>query len=194
MDSKSVLNASYNDLKDLGLQAIGDIISLKSFCQRKQESGILGKTPSDIEERKQHLKEILERKSTRPVKRKADDDLQNTTRKIYIGWIHQESIRSTNKGQTSSIETGGGVREQNMPLSASKSDVLETAKSLFFLVVNQNAVVLKMSNFLSHPSVVENLVTPSNYHLEMRFHLLCKTMQKWCVFKGETIPENCKEP
>lgn len=85
MDSKSVLNASYNDLKDLGLQAIGDIISLKSFCQRKQESGILGKTPSDIEERKQHLKEILERKSTRPVKRKADDDLQNTTRKIYIG-------------------------------------------------------------------------------------------------------------
>lgn len=136
MDSIAVLEASNSDLKNLGLQAIGDIISLRSFCERKQrqESGILNNnTPKNIEERKKHLMEILNKgKSTRPVKVKGNDNqiLQNTTKKVYFGWIHQEDPKT--KPKQVRFKQGGGVREQSLPLTASRFDVLETAKSFFF--------------------------------------------------------------
>ena len=124
MDSKAIVAASTDDLKGLGFTAVGDIISLKTFCENPS---------NNIKERKTHLLEILQQgKGKKPTKKNSDDGQSafNATKKVYIGWIHQETPES--KPKQVRPKQGGGVREQNLSLVYTKNKVLQSAIPLFF--------------------------------------------------------------
>lgn len=168
MDKKAVSCASKDTLKELGLTAVGDIIYLRAFCdvnERSQEDGKLPSTISthssqDISQRKRSLLEILEKgKSSRLNKQRKVEE----TKRVWLGWLHQESPSS--KMKQIRLKQGGGVREIVIPISSSREQVLQTAVSLFFPGGNspcghQDDMNIDLATFQCTP--IENTITTSS--------------------------------
>jgi len=142
MDIEAVGVANYEVLEELGLNAKGDILSLKAFCQRHSTTS---KPCSDYEERKNKLIDELkkgkqernrkinqastsfqERSSKAPISVKKT----RKTRKVILGWMHHSSLKQ--RFVTVRLSNGGGVRQLDVPGDSRKEHLLTEAKKLFF--------------------------------------------------------------
>lgn len=131
MDVEAVYLANEETLKELGISAKGDILSLKAYCQRESTSA---KPYSDYDERKQQLINQLKKgKSGRlPMSERSKQTHETTTRnrKLMIGWMNFSSKQQ--RFVTVRLSSGGGVRQLDVPGNATKSYLINKAKELFF--------------------------------------------------------------
>lgn len=111
MDSKAVALASEETLRELGILAVGDILSLRSFCKLKNEQALDQKSSVDREERKRQLVEILRQgKSTRLTNSNSTSKLRRSKivktklRKVYLGWILTKKTFLRNQSKSGLIK------------------------------------------------------------------------------------------
>ena len=142
MTYEAILKASDDQLKkDLNLTKLGDRLSLRSFCERRTNLPS-GKDQAGTEEettdaKKRRLLEELEKKrkvklqskesTTRPEK----SLYKNTkvTRKIELAWLHKTKCDNMKLVR---LKDGGGTRNVDIAKSATKTEIIEIAKKLFF--------------------------------------------------------------
>ena len=149
MDERAISFASDEDLRELGIVAQGDILSLRAFV-----SGQLGNVPSadscseeGLEEsREQRKKKLLEklllrskrvsgRDSGRVTKEKKTRVLEVAlpkarTRKVKLAWQHyNEEMKRYVMVRES---RGGGQREMSLPTTANVPEILCILIDLFF--------------------------------------------------------------
>ena len=124
MDADAVLNSSTIDMKKMGLTAAGDISSLQQYARKLNR----------VSEKKALLQTFLNnggnvsRKRSRSLVDTATE--KKTKRKVYLGWAHfNEHTKSFVAVRSNK---GGGAREVELDLSTTATEVIETAKKLFF--------------------------------------------------------------
>jgi len=127
MDVEAISMASEKLLRELGLDAKGDILAVQSLTNRPQPAA-----NTEYEERKRKLIEELQKGRNKEKKQKVFEPASTKikTRKILLGWMHRAA--QPNKYVTVRNSNGGGSRRVEMPINASKTDIIEDAKKLFF--------------------------------------------------------------
>lgn len=139
MDCEVICNSSTLDLKQMGLEALGDIVALKTFATELCKQG--KSEPSNANEKRLLLQALLtksgpKRKSTdseggKAAKRQSDITIVSVKpRKVLIGWLHY--IDEKKKYAPVRVAKGGGSRQVELHLSSNKDDVINLGKTLFF--------------------------------------------------------------
>lgn len=129
---EAVDHATDDILENLGLTKTGDRVSLRAFCKTIP---VTEGADESIESKKRSLLEaFLSRKKKRGQSSKRACHSVNTpkekTRKIQLGWLHWNE--KTEKFQCVRMLKGGGSREVDMPLDATKEEIIAECVSLFF--------------------------------------------------------------
>lgn len=129
MDKEAVLQATDSVLERMGIGKTGDRLALKRFCQEL--------TDEKSTSRKQFLLEtFLKRKSSKKSKKSVSiptpeaSAIKPRTRKIQVGWLHHDSAQG--KYISVRLAKGGGSRTVEMPITATKNEIVPTAIELFF--------------------------------------------------------------
>ena len=120
MDSKAILEASKDDLDQLGLKEKGHILCLKSFAMKN--CNIIRGNSND----KNTLASMIKDAGSERVVKKSS----NCSRLIQIGWKHA----SSNKSPYTQVrkQSGGGTREVRFQISDKLEEVKSEALRLFF--------------------------------------------------------------
>ena len=156
MDIVAVNQAKDVDLKELGLNKIGDIISLKAFASGHQSSS----GPEERTEKKRKLLLDLCKTSglkmgSRKKRKPLVSDLEfgekpEPTRVVQCGWMQYQP----SKGRYTVIRLarGGGTRNISIALSKTMNDILIIMKETFFpdgnnIFGNLSEMVLDIGNF-----------------------------------------------
>ena len=139
MDAEVICNSTTLDLKQVGLEALGDIVSLKTFASElcKQEKN----EQKSTNEKRQLLQALLtksgpKRTSTvldgqKLAKRQRDTIIISPKpRKVFLGWLHFNFEKQ--RYVAVRVAKGGGTRQVELPLSSNKEDVINIGKDLFF--------------------------------------------------------------
>ena len=136
----AILNASDDQLKkDLNLSKLGERLLLRAFCKRRSNlDNTTDREEESKEARKRRLLQELEKKRKAKVQSKESVahtgkravTYKNTkvTRKVDLAWLHKINGNMKLVRQ----KDGGGTRVVDIPKSATKADVIEMAKNLFF--------------------------------------------------------------
>lgn len=132
MDEEAIAIASDTRLKDF-IPAYGDRLAVKEFCLK-------AKTPRGGTKR--CLKDLIKDMAEEKKKKKTEDKEENIekqdkkekvakvkSRNVYFGWIHVDLDISTHMPK----QKGGGSIPAKMPITATKEDLLEKAKEIFFI-------------------------------------------------------------
>ena len=154
MDVHAIMAANNKMLMDLGIPTQGDLLVLKQFAKQKcSAEERKGDEEKDIELKKAELASFLGtryRRATMKGKKKqvkGPKKLEEKTRRLEIGWLHQESADSgfINVG----TQFGGGTRLGNIAVTSRKWDIVNYAKSLFFPVdwLSEDEVFFDLGNF-----------------------------------------------
>ena len=136
----AILSASDDQLKkDLSLTKLGERLSLRAFCRRR--SNLENKTDhgeESREARKHRLLQELEKKRKTKVRSKESVThtekravtYKNTkvTRKVDLAWLH----KTNGNVKLVRLKDRGGTRMVDIQKSATKEEVIEIAKNLFF--------------------------------------------------------------
>lgn len=140
MTYEAILDASDDQLKkDLNLTKLGERLSLRAFCRRR--TNLPNRTDhgeESREARKRRLLQELEKK--RKTKVQSKESVTHTekgavtyknskvTRKVELAWLH----KTNGNVKLVRLKDGGGTRMVDIQKSATKADVIEMAKNLFF--------------------------------------------------------------
>ncbi|KAK3730141.1 hypothetical protein QZH41_015851 [Actinostola sp. cb2023] len=140
MDVEAVSFASNEAIHELGLEAKGDVFALKAFCQRHISKQDQVHADCGYDDRKRKLIEVLKKgKEKRKYTKTEDRDSAShsassvktrKTRKIILGWMHY--IHNQSRFVTVRLNNGGGTRKIDLPSNASKDDIIQEGKMLFF--------------------------------------------------------------
>ena len=134
MDVEAVGHATDDVLEDLGLTKTGHTVSLRAFCQTIPETHKGGETKES--KKRSLLKTFLSRKtkkaqsSKRAVLSHPFKPAKEKIRKIQLGWLHWNE--KPGKFQSVRMFKGGGSREVDMPVEATKDAIIAECVGLVF--------------------------------------------------------------
>ena len=138
MDFTAIKMASDDELQSIGLLRKGDILALRAFVQIDDKT-----SNAERDEKKRKLLETLKSKLPRKknksknrlgktveVKDSKIEDTKATNRRISVGWQHFDPVK--NRYVSVRMSKGGGSRDICIPVSSTKSDLIEQMKIIFF--------------------------------------------------------------
>ena len=137
MHLAAVRDASDDDLFKLGLRAKGDILALRGYCSRMN---VINKV-SDSSSRNKLLIECI--KSNGRIGEKAEKDKY---RLCYSGFMMYD--RKNRRYSQLRATNGGGTREMKFKMTATQKEIIDFAKSKFF-VYGRNSKHGQISSFSS---------------------------------------------
>ena len=139
MDFAAIRSSPDSVLHGLGLTAKGDIYSLRGLVagDQKEKSDDRGERMKTLLEKLTGKRPSKKPESGQPSKRVKSDETgpspmaeKQKTRKVSLGWQHYSLDKRSFVPVR--LAKGGGTREVDLPADASKEDVIDVAKVLFF--------------------------------------------------------------
>ena len=142
MDAQAVVNASFENLDDLGLKKTGDKISIKSYC--KEVAGGAN-TEGNTDKKRKLLESFLckksklqSTKSAKSTSTKVQEVLACTgkqpqtekNKKVQLGWLHYDE--RAQKLKSVRMMKGGGSRDVDMSMDSTRDEILQESIKLFF--------------------------------------------------------------
>ena len=136
MDFDAIAMSSDEDLKQLGLEKKGDILSIKNFCRKNTEMS--DKKVETKHEKKRLLQSILNFGKSSKISKASPESVKDAvgpspsgkTRKVHLGWMNysdeQKSFIQVRAKQ------GGGTRVVDVAVSANIEAIVRIGKELFF--------------------------------------------------------------
>lgn len=148
MDAMAVVEASEQDLMELGLKKRGDLISLKAHASQllKRKNG-----NDERQEKKRALLAICEGGSTKRTKKnKKDKSDTERKRSIQCGWMHYDNKRG--RFIPVRLDKGGGTRNLSISTETKVSNLLPQMTSIFFpdgmsVYGNISDMIIDIGNF-----------------------------------------------
>ena len=140
MDIAAIKKAKDEELRELGLVHRGDILAVRAFV----EKGLSSETAEKKRSLLQSLKDKFsaDRTGKNAKKRKASSSRTGTTgkepskksvattRKVYAGWQHYD--RRQKRYMSVRLINGGGMRNIDIPIEATKAEIINQLKAVFF--------------------------------------------------------------
>ena len=124
MDKETVNSSSDDVLRELGLLAKGDLLTLRAFCLKIE---IKNETSGKNENRLRELKYAIGNNGR--VSKEGARKFSNKARTVQVVWKH---FNSTGKYYESvKPRDGGGTKSLKINKNATKKELLEIAKQLF---------------------------------------------------------------
>lgn len=201
----AVVGATNSDLTDLYSEMKkGDIIKLKSYCQKKIDES---KSKESMEDKKKLLESILDRNKSKRKSNPIMDEPSSkiaknskrasssaTSKKVQIGWLHYDVYDKCFKSVRQA--KGGGVRDMTLPLTSTKDDIIQVAKECFFpsgksTFGTEDSMYFSLANF--HKEEIDSSSTSSPFTLDWYLQSTKLTRLKLFLTSKEVQDENTCE-
>lgn len=132
MDKSAIENSSDATLEEMGLTKMGDKLSLRGFCKQSSDNETTDHKRGLLEaflnvKRKKSSSKTPVKDVTCAVNPKED---KKKTNKIQLGWLHFDEKKQ--KFISVRLMKGGGTRDVDIPVTATRDDILKTCIELFF--------------------------------------------------------------
>ncbi len=137
MDMTAIMTAKDEELQALGLIHRGDILALRAFAEKGEEMGDTDR----VEKKKSLLKSLKEKFSgerlskksknaSPPAKKRCQSNKSSGFRKVYAGWQHYDNKKK--RYISVRLINGGGMRDIDVAVNATKEELINQMKSVFF--------------------------------------------------------------
>ena len=133
----AIMTAKDEELQALGLIHRGDILALRAFAEKGEEMGDTDR----VEKKKSLLKSLKEKFSgerlskksknaSPPAKKRCQSNKSSGFRKVYAGWQHYDNKKK--RYISVRLINGGGMRDIDVAVNATKEELINQMKSVFF--------------------------------------------------------------
>ena len=135
MDIAAVKEAKDEELQALGLIHRGDILALRAFAQK-------GTNEDRVEKKRNLLQSLKEKFSGERLSKKrksatlpaekghSSNSSKSAFRKVYAGWQHYD--KKQKRYVSVRLVNGGGMRDIDADVNATKEEIIKQMKSVFF--------------------------------------------------------------
>ena len=156
MDINAVWRAKDKDLQEHDLVELGHRISLRTYCNKEMQG--------EIKDEKETLISVIKKNSfNRCNERKTK---KRDFKMVNLEWLYFNVKR--NKYVTVRANNGGGARKVSFENTANKDEILDKAKSLFFVdekcvFGNLNDMDINLGNFREETVSDEDFTSMADY-------------------------------
>ena len=130
----AIMTAKDEELQALGLIHRGDILALRAFAEKGADTDRVEKKKSLLKSLKEKFSgERLSKKSKNaspPAKKRCQSNKSSGFRKVYAGWQHYDNKKK--RYISVRLINGGGMHDIDVAVNATKEELTNQMKSVFF--------------------------------------------------------------
>ena len=132
MDVAAVKEAKDEELQTIGLTSRGDILTLRAFTETVNKTAVVDRKRSLLRSLKEKIaaQRLSKKKKTETTKEIPKGRRKTLFKKIRVGWQHFD--KKQKRYISIRLVNGGGTRDVDVALNATKIEIIEQLKTIFF--------------------------------------------------------------